>query len=687
MQSHEFSVKVAENFDQGIEDIEYEQYDDNEQVDQLEKSEHNQDQSHWSSDLPDPENYPSSSSLPSSPLPNIFTSSPASSPSWPAQYSSTPPDAELDGDDAGEKFEMLPPSLLEARQREEGSWAYEDADTHHPGGQSRVVEVYMPLLADEEDTDQLQDDAPFPAEDGSHNTPQAMLDALPPSTYPSGWSTEHLSDHSVAKKDVCKGEVPGISVTETHHKGLSMTDNYASTPAAEGLITHALPPPASKDDHDSEDERASSQQGAALASKPVFASLCGEGGRCDRIGSVGNDGATSHANPHARGCVAKEAQAVGIQEIKTSCIEANDEVHGSDIPDYPREVSQSFGSNDTGDSLNDEDVSLDTSGKVPMDEGGVSKPTRGSLAALDTASHREHQSDAELKYKIPEAPEEVHLVSAPGGPKPRRAVRPKVQLIPNPRRPTAAGQKLQEKKLAKPFKCPTITAPAPKPSSIASSSRDAGLRAEPTGFDLPQPRLDTLSKDAKALKEDTKIKHRTVRASAQFKLPLAIAPEQTLVRPTPTVQALERKVQILKRALKVTKENEEEVLEGLIHKWTEAGREIAYEVWTLVKDTTQNDDNDRRNGGISGKRKVEDGWGWDEGPDSKKAKESWGWDASSSDSEPVEGYGNEYETSADSGDTEEDMEEVKHDTIGTMLAQLGICPDTLGWNEEEGCFV
>jgi hypothetical protein len=281
---------------------------------------------------------------------------------------------------------------------------------------------------------------------------------------------------------------------------------------------------------------------------------------------------------------------------------------------------------------------------------------------------------------------EISQEDVPPVSKPRRAPRPKVQLIPNPRRPTAAGQKLQEKKLTKPFKCPTITVPAPKPSSIASTSRDAGVRAEPSGRTSLQPRLDSFEK---AHKGDSKIKHRTARASAQFKLPLAVVPggQGALSRPTPTVQTLERRLQILKRAVKVTKENEEELLEGLIHKWTEAGREIAYEVWTLVKDTAQNDDSDRRSGGISGKRKVEDGWGWDEGPDSKKTRESWGWDASSSDAEPVEVYGNEYETSADSGDKEEEMEEMKQDTIGTMLAQLGICPDTLGWNEEEGCFV
>jgi hypothetical protein len=38
--------------------------------------------------------------------------------------------------------------------------------------------------------------------------------------------------------------------------------------------------------------------------------------------------------------------------------------------------------------------------------------------------------------------------------------------------------------------------------------------------------------------------------------------------------------------VKVKEDCEEEILSGLIQKWTEAGREIAWEVWGVVKENT-----------------------------------------------------------------------------------------------------
>ncbi|KAL0070938.1 hypothetical protein AAF712_002159 [Marasmius tenuissimus] len=83
-------------------------------------------------------------------------------------------------------------------------------------------------------------------------------------------------------------------------------------------------------------------------------------------------------------------------------------------------------------------------------------------------------------------------------------------------------------------------------------------------------------------------KHRTVRAGAQFKSPLsataAASAGKSSIRLTPSIQMLERKVQLLRRAVKVKKEQEEVVLKDLIKTWTEAGREVSYQLFELARE-------------------------------------------------------------------------------------------------------
>ncbi|KAJ7047609.1 hypothetical protein C8F04DRAFT_1205497 [Mycena alexandri] len=247
---------------------------------------------------------------------------------------------------------------------------------------------------------------------------------------------------------------------------------------------------------------------------------------------------------------------------------------------------------------------------------------------------------------------------------------------PNPKRPTLASQKLQRKMLAKPFRSPAMT---PK----AAEATPAVKKEAP-----PPEQLLGKAKDA-----DLK-KHRTQRAAGQFKspLPLALAGSvPTAVRQTPTVQTLERKVQVLKRAVQVRKDGEEETLEGLVRKWTEAGREVAWEVWGLVKDNENGggDDWGEKSQGASsssGKRRFEDSWGWNEESGSKRVKveegeRNWGWDVSpaTASSEQDQDHPKVVETVED--------EEKPRDTLGTMLMRLGIAPSTLGWDDEEGEFV
>jgi hypothetical protein len=182
---------------------------------------------------------------------------------------------------------------------------------------------------------------------------------------------------------------------------------------------------------------------------------------------------------------------------------------------------------------------------------------------------------------------------------------------------------------------------------------------------------------------DRKKRHRTHRAAAQFKSPLcadASANVVSSVRLTPTIQAQERKLQILKRAVKVKRDGDEETLETLVKKWTEAGREVAWEVWDLVKDNGNSDDGvskTKPGGGSFG-----NGWGWDErtgqGCISSETERNWGWDVIPNRQGDVE----EADTTVECLDEQEK----RQNTLGTMLMQLGIAPETLGWNEEEENF-
>lgn len=180
-------------------------------------------------------------------------------------------------------------------------------------------------------------------------------------------------------------------------------------------------------------------------------------------------------------------------------------------------------------------------------------------------------------------------------------------------------------------------------------------------------------------------RHHTQRAAGQFKSPLSADTSLKVVssvRLTPTIQAQERKLQLLKRAVKVKRDGDEGTLEMLRVKWTEAGREVAGEVWDLVKDNRSSDDRNFKT--TPGRRPSEDGWGWDDKSTSAEKERNWGWDVvptRNTRSEDEEADASNY-----AGPTDSEEEDKKQDTLGTMLMQLGIAPETLGWNEEEENF-
>jgi len=206
------------------------------------------------------------------------------------------------------------------------------------------------------------------------------------------------------------------------------------------------------------------------------------------------------------------------------------------------------------------------------------------------------------------------------------------------------------------------------------------------GSVIPQAML--MTGDAKEARGVGGRKNRT-KAGAQFKSPL-IAKSETgdisqcndlTVRLTPTIQTLERRLQLLRRAIKVKEEDQEDKLRELITKWTEAGRELAWEVWTIVKDNST----DEGYPAIIGKRSLQHFSHWEtESSKRHRADEDFQRSFEMADNGPE---GNDTVQRVDLMESAEDEEaERPNHTLGTILRQFGIDPQTLGWDEEEETF-
>ena len=129
-----------------------------------------------------------------------------------------------------------------------------------------------------------------------------------------------------------------------------------------------------------------------------------------------------------------------------------------------------------------------------------------------------------------------------------------------------------------------------------------------------------------------------------------------LVLPNQTIMTLERKLTILRRAVKIKRDGDEAHLERLAKKWRDAGREAAYELWGIVRDLSTEGGEMRGNGN-------DNGWGWGE--------------------QGEQGTIGEDDVETEAGEHAERQE----NTLGIMLRKLGIAPETLGWNDAEEAFV
>ena len=224
-------------------------------------------------------------------------------------------------------------------------------------------------------------------------------------------------------------------------------------------------------------------------------------------------------------------------------------------------------------------------------------------------------------------------------------------------------------KLKTPFRSPVTAATKDCPRY-----KDTTTNSEPDLPSSPAPlfqHCETIKSDSSQEPEkDVMTRVRTQRASGQFKSPLSAVPgpgpmhTRRVFSASPNVQALQSRVQTLKRAIKVRNDGESEKLERLVKKWTNVAREVAWEVWSVVKDNVQ----DVSKPG-SGHGAFQNSWGW---RNDGKADGATGGARPNGEHEML---------------SEEDDPPVPEDTMSVMLRKMGIDPSTLGWDEGEGEFM
>jgi len=92
---------------------------------------------------------------------------------------------------------------------------------------------------------------------------------------------------------------------------------------------------------------------------------------------------------------------------------------------------------------------------------------------------------------------------------------------------------------------------------------------------------------------------------------------------------------MLRRAVQLKKSNEAEKLEHLIKQWRDGGREVAWDLWAVVRERTSEDTgngnfnypgtNIKSNGDWqSGQQSFKSGWGWADTMSTSNT--NWGWD-------------------------------------------------------------
>ncbi|CCM03413.1 uncharacterized protein FIBRA_05544 [Fibroporia radiculosa] len=245
----------------------------------------------------------------------------------------------------------------------------------------------------------------------------------------------------------------------------------------------------------------------------------------------------------------------------------------------------------------------------------------------------------------------------------------------NPKRPTLISQQKQRRKLVAPFRSPLVDiafAHHGVDAVYASGRIPRGLEAaKGETVDVEALTRPNLSYAVETSDATVQTKDCTRNAAKQFKSPLSVGSSVpnvsfSSVTAMPTIQALQRRLQMLKQAIRIKTAGaglEEAQLEELVEKWVTVGREVAWAVWDTVKDQNPGESiNTWR--GKSGW--LEEEFGRGEGSRSGGATGAY----------QVRNEG-----------IQDDEENISTHTPGTMLRHLGIAPETLGWDEQEGDFV
>ncbi|KAH9999381.1 hypothetical protein BJV77DRAFT_1064286 [Russula vinacea] len=200
---------------------------------------------------------------------------------------------------------------------------------------------------------------------------------------------------------------------------------------------------------------------------------------------------------------------------------------------------------------------------------------------------------------------------------------------PAPRRATLASQKLSRKKLAAPFRSPLQT----RMASTLPTTPTVLVEDDKQIVGESRPEYQTNPKSAKAAPAGSQRPIQTLvrssRAAAQFRSPLVKVPvhaSRPLVLPNQAIMDLERKLTILRRAVKLS-------------------ATVTRDTWNALR--------------RSGEMLAE--------------KQHTNCGVSS---------GEEHQDAEEGGQAER-----QESTLGVMLRKLGIAPETLGWNDEEEAFV
>lgn len=255
--------------------------------------------------------------------------------------------------------------------------------------------------------------------------------------------------------------------------------------------------------------------------------------------------------------------------------------------------------------------------------------------------------------------------------------------VPNP----YSSLSLAHSSVRTPFKPPTMKkketpSPVAGPSKVfpKPAQKDFAVSALTSSMGPPQtPSGASLS---------TKKKSRLSGVAAPFKSPLIRSSnDSTPGSPRASssrhaITALEQRLQLLRQAHKIKSEGSVEKLEQLTQKWTKVARSAAEDLWQLVRDAGSV-------GGGGDDARADDDWGFAGGnAKGKDANRNWGWDeVEKREDDEEQNYSVEGEDAGDAMEEEGIQGKQKEWDLGAMLESMGIPPETLGWNAEEGEFI